>query len=86
MYKREQKFKLASDKTTKLIPTLFNKENYVLHVRNLSFYKDLGMKLTKIYRVLQFNESPWLAKYIDFNTKKKKEKKQIMTLKKIMLH
>ena len=33
------------------------------------------MKLTKLHRVLQFNESPWLAKYIDFNTKKRKEEK-----------
>ena len=36
---------LASDKTTKLIPALFNKEKYVLHVRNLKLYLDLGMKL-----------------------------------------
>ena len=71
----KEKFDLASDKTTKLIPTLFNKEKYVLHVRNLSLYKDLGMKLTKIHRVLQFNESPWLAKYINFNTEKRKEAK-----------
>ena len=33
------------------------------------------MKLTKIHRVLQFNVSPWLAKYIEFNTKKRKEAK-----------
>ena len=67
----KEKFGLASDKTIKLIPTLFNKEKYVLHVKNLNFYTNLGMKLNKINRVLQFNESPWLAKYIDFNNKKK---------------
>ena len=72
----KEKFCLASDKTTKLIPTLFNKETYVLLVRNLSLYKDLGMKFTKIYRVLQFNECPWLAKYIDFNTNKRSNAKK----------
>ena len=71
----KEKFGLASYKTTKLIPTLFNKEKYVLHIRNLSLYKDLSMKLTKIYRVLQFNESPWLVKYIDFNINKRSNAK-----------
>ena len=33
------------------------------------------MKLTKIHRVLQFGESPWLAKYINFSTEKRKEAK-----------
>ena len=77
----KETFNLASDKTTKLIPTLFNKEKYVLHIRNLNLYKDLGMKLTKIHRVLQFDESPWLAKYIYFNTEK--GKKQTLLWKRI---
>ena len=33
------------------------------------------MKFTKIHRVLQFDESPLLAKYINFNTENRKEAK-----------
>ena len=64
----KEKLNLPSDKTTKLIPTLFNRNKYLLHISNLQLYLKLGIKLTKIHIVLQFKESHWLAKYIAFNT------------------
>ena len=68
----------------KLIPNLGDKTNYVLQCRNLQLYSPLGMKLTKILRVLTFKQSDWMKKYIDFLTLRK-EQMMLIVLKKTFL-
>ncbi len=40
----------------------------MVHYRDLKFYLEKGLLLTKIHRVISFNQSPFLKPYIDLNT------------------
>ena len=73
--KIQNKFKKSTGLVHKLIPTLCDKQKYVLHYRNLQLYLDLGLKLKKVHRILEFDQSPWLKLYIDFNTQKRTQAK-----------
>ena len=41
----------------KLVPNLGNKKRYVVHYKNLQFYLSLGMKLSKVHKILKFKQS-----------------------------
>ena len=68
-------------KTPKLILNLNNKFNYVVHISNLKYYLEKGLRLLKIHKCLNFSQIEWLKPYIEFNNEKRK--KQKMILKKI---
>jgi len=56
----------------KLCGTLEDKKDYIVHIKNLKFYLEQGMKITKIHRAISFEQSDWLKEWIDFNTDKRK--------------
>ena len=51
-----EKFNISISQVHKLIPTLNKKEKYVPHYRNLQLYSNLGLKVKKVHRVLEFNQ------------------------------
>ena len=55
-----------------LISSVGNETNYVVHYRNLQLYLSLGMKLTKIHKVLKLKQSNWMKIYINFKMEKRK--------------
>jgi hypothetical protein len=63
----------ANLKIKKLVPNLRAKCKYVVHYRNLQLYAQLGMKVEKIHRALEFKQSPWMAPYIQMNTELRKK-------------
>jgi len=59
----------------KLLLTLEDKNNYVVHYRNLQFYLKQGMKLKRVHRVLVFEQECWMEPYIRMNTEFRKKAK-----------
>ena len=52
----------------KLVPILRDKKNYIIHNQALNQALQHGLRLDRIHREIEFDQSPWLKTYIDFNT------------------
>ena len=51
----------------KLITSLYDKTNYILHIKNLQLALSCGVKLDNVHSVLRFRQSNWMAPYIRKN-------------------
>ena len=52
----------------KLVPNLRYKKNYVIHIQAFNQALQHGLRLDRIHRSIEFDQSPWLKIYIDLNT------------------
>ncbi|XP_030764719.1 uncharacterized protein LOC115888968 isoform X2 [Sitophilus oryzae] len=64
-----------TSKLTKLIPNLNDKRKYIVHYQTLKQAIKNDLIVTEIHRVLKFQQSRWLKKYIDFNTELRNKSK-----------
>ena len=58
------------NKCSKLVCNLYDKNNYVVHIRSLKQALDHG-----VHKVIQCNQEAWLKEYIDMNTELRKKVK-----------
>ena len=78
-YQRKLVDKLKVDMNEeRLVLTLQDKENYVLHYKNLQQYLKLGIKLKKVHRTLEFHQECWMEPYVRMNTEFRKQAKMIL--------
>ena len=66
-----KKYDIKMGDVNKVVPILKNKTKYIVRYENLLLYVSLGLQVTKIHKILKFNQSCWMKEYIDFNTKKR---------------
>ena len=52
---------------------MYDKKNYVVHIKILKQALDHGLVLKKVHRVIKFNQEAWLKEYIYMNTQLRKK-------------
>ena len=61
--------KMKIEKIERVVTNLYDKIEYVVHIRNLQQQLNHGLILKSIHRVIKFNQNALMKPYIDMNTK-----------------
>ena len=64
--------RMEINKCSKPVCNLYDKNNYVIHIRSSKQALDHGLILKKVHKVIQFNQEAWLKEYIDINNELRK--------------
>ena len=67
--------KMRIGREEKLVPNLKRKKGYVVHIKALDQALKYGLKLKKVHRVIEFQQSKWMKAYIMLNTRLRKDAK-----------
>ena len=60
--------KMKINGVQKLVPKLFHKKKFVIHIADLEQVLKHGLVLQLIHHVIEFDQNAWLVPYIEFNT------------------
>ena len=61
--------KIKINGVEKLVPNLYDKKKYVIHIKALHQALKHRLVLEKIHRVIEFKQPAWMKEYTDFNTR-----------------
>ena len=65
--------RMKMGKEEKLVPNLKDKKGYVVHIKALDQALKHGLKLKRVHRVIEFQQSKWMKLYIMLNTRLRKD-------------
>ena len=65
--------RMKIDNAEKLVTNLHDKNEYVIHIRNLKQALNHGLILKKTHKTIKFNQKTWLKAYIDLHNNQDKK-------------
>ena len=68
--------RLKVEKVERLVTNLYDKNEFVIHMRSLKQALNHGLILEKVNKIIKFNQKDWLKTYIVMNTELRQKAKK----------